>query len=345
MAGVEDILKKLNKNKKEADKHIGILGDRELKRTFISTGSPYIDYLTGGGFVCGAYNCIVASGGTGKSSLALLACKDAVEKGKKAVYYDGEGTMDDSYFSRMGIDKHKLVYETGRNLEDMLDFVEAMSTADDVGVIVIDSIPIFVATAVEAKSAGDNHIGTEAKRYTTRMPIIEGNCMKRGIALIGLTSYKLNPNAMGDPRVLPRGEWQKTMANTLIDMTKKDPIINEEGIPIGHIVDVRVKKTKTNTYNPKKVFKVNFYYEGGFDHYGEYVNLFIENKIVEQGGAWYKFFDNHGVEQSLQGKAKVVDFFVNNLDAFHYLKEQLDDSFNYENLEADIITDEELIDA
>ena len=335
MASVEEILKKLNRVKLKNDEapHIGILGDKKIIRGSLSTGSPYLDYLLGGGLTRGGYNTIVGSGGAGKSSISLMACKDAISKGLKAVYYDGEYTMDESYFTRMNVDKHKLVLEQGRNLEEMLDFIEQMSTADDVGVIIIDSIPVFYATAVEAKSAGDNHIGIEAKRFQTRMTIIEGNCARRGIALIGLTSYRLNPNAMGDPRVLPRGEWQKTMNNVFLDITKKDIILNKDKVAIGHKLDVRIKKTKTNTYNPKHVFTLDFFYDGGFNKDREYVSLFLEHELIQKSGAWINFEDQNGEEVKVQGKEAAVQYFLNDKECFDGYKRMLDNKFSNEMLE------------
>ena len=87
MASIEETLKRLNKNKKEEDKAV-ILGETKLVRTTTSTGSPYLDYLTGGGFMNGGFNLEIASGGVGKSTMALLACKDTIERRKKiAVYF------------------------------------------------------------------------------------------------------------------------------------------------------------------------------------------------------------------------------------------------------------------
>jgi RecA/RadA recombinase len=247
MASIEETLKRLNKNKKEEDKAV-ILGETKIIRTTTSTGSPYLDYISGGGFMNGGYNAIIASGGVGKSTISLLACKDTIQRRKKmAVYFDGESTLNESYFERMGVPKDMFIHRTGRNLEEMLDEAELFAQSEDVGIIIFDSIPIFVASAVEAKAAGDNTIGIEAKRFTARMPIIEGYASKREICLLGLTSYKLNPGAMGDPRVLQRGEWQKTMANTVLDMTKKAIIKDEDKDIIGHVIEVRIKKTKNGS--------------------------------------------------------------------------------------------------
>lgn len=320
---LEDVLKRLNKDKKEDDK-LSILGDKEIIRTTTSTGSPYIDYLTGGGFMNGGYNTIIASGGVGKSSIALLACKDTIERrGKVAVYFDGERTLNESYFERMNIPKDKFVHIVGRNLENMLDEAELFAQSEDVGIIIMDSIPIFTAAAVEAKSAIENSIGNAAKRYTGRMPIIEGYASSRDICIIGLTSYKLNPGAMGDPRVLPTGEWQKTMSNTTLDMTKKELIRDSDKEVIGHTIEVRVKKSKNSAYDGSEAYKVNFYNDGGFNQIDEFARVFIETGVVKQGGAWIKFPNVDAEEMSIQGVDKFIEHLKTNTEDFEFLKSQL----------------------
>lgn len=322
MGNLKDVLKKLNKGKKDEDK-VEILGKTSLVRGNISTGSPYIDFLTGGGFLDGGYNTIVANGGTGKSSIALLACKDVIERKKKyAIYFDGESTLNDSYIDRMGVNRDMLIVKRGRNLENMLNEAEAFSTADDVGIIILDSIPIFTATSVEEKSAGDNSMTVEARRFSTRMPIIEGNCVPRNIGIVGLTSYKLDPMAMGDGRYLPRGAWQITMNNTLLDITRKGFLYDEDKRTIGHELDVRVKKTKNRNYDPKKAFRINFYYEGGFDQIEEYGRLFLELGIAQQSGAWVKYPNTEGEEMTAQGVNGFLEVLSKEEDIFNFLKEE-----------------------
>lgn len=327
MANLADVLKKLNKDKKEEDK-ISLLKDKRedyfIKKT-ISTGSPYLDYRLGGGFALGGYNTIIADGGTGKTSIALKAIKDSNERlGKVGMFWDAEGTMEQSYLDRMGVPKEYFLPEKSRNLEYMLDTIEALSTADDIGAIVLDSIPIFVSSVVEAKSAGDNNMAVEARKFTARMPIIEGNCAKRDIAIIGLTSYKLDPGAMGDPRKLSRGMWQYTMSNVILELTKKEIILDEDKNPIGHKLDVRIKKTKLAPYNPKEVIEVNFYYNGGFNQTEEYARLFCELEIAKVGGGGWTLFPNKdGEEKKVQGMDKFMEYLKANPEDFEFLKQQL----------------------
>lgn len=319
MADLKDVLKKLNKDRREEDK-VGILGKNTLVRGTISTGSPYLDYVCGGGFLDGGYNTIVADGGTGKSSMALLACKDVIErKNKYAVYFDGESTANDSYIDRMGVDRNKLIIKRGRNLEDMLDEAEAFSTADDVGIIVMDSINIFVASSVEAKSAHDNNMTVEARKFGSRMPIIEGNCVNRNIGIIGLTSYREKPGAMGDPRYLSRGSWQITMNNTFLDLTRKKTIFDADKKEIGHKLDVRVKKTKNGSYDPTKVFTVDFYYDGGFNKVNEYCRLFIETEVVKKGGGWITYPNKDGEELKVNGEDAFIEEMKKDVETYNFL--------------------------
>lgn len=324
---VLDVLKKLNKDKAEEDK-IKVAKDLPNEyfiRSVVSTGSPYLDYrinreIGKGGLVKGSFNLLIGGEGSGKTSIALLAAaNEQRETGKYVVFYDGEGSMSESYLSRFGVDKDLLIYRKGRNLEEMLDTIEALSLADNVGMIIIDSIPIFVSSVVEEKSAEDNTIGVEAKKFTARMAIIEGNCSRRNICLTALTFYTLNPGSMGDPRVLKRGEWQKYMSNLTLEFTKKDLIKDENGDPIGHVIDVRTKKSKLQEYDAKDVFQINFYYQSGFNKYDEYTSIFIEEGLVKQNGAWFSFPDENGEEIKLNGKSKVISFLKENESHFQSL--------------------------
>jgi recombination protein RecA len=324
---VLDVLKKLNKDKAEEDKVkvASSYPDEYFVRKTISTGSPYLDYRIKrdagkGGLVKGSFNLLIGGEGSGKTSIALLAAaNEQRDTGNFVVFYDGEGSMNDSYLDRFGLNKDLLIYHKGRNLEDMLDYIEAMSLADNVGMIIIDSIPIFVSSVVEEKSAEDNTIGVEAKKFTARMAIIEGNCSRRNICLTALTFYTLNPGTIGDPRVLKRGEWQKYMSNLTLEFTKKDLIKDENGHPIGHVIDVRTKKSKLQEYDAKDAFQLNFYYQYGFNKYDEYTSIFIEEGIISQGGAWFSFADDDGVEVKLNGKSKVIAHLKENEDHFQSL--------------------------
>ena len=323
MSRLQDVLRKLNKGKAEEDiiKKVSDQSDEYFVKDTTSTGSPLMDIMTGGGYAQGGYNTIIAEGGAGKTSCALLAIAEEQRKtGRVGVYYDGEGTVDDSYIDRMGVDRSKLIYIKDRNLEEMLDTVEAFSTADEVGIINIDSIPIFVSSVVEQKSASDNNMAVEARKWGARMPIIEGNAMRRNITLIGLTSYKMDPGAMGDPRKLSRGRWQYTMSNVILDLTKKGLLKDENKKTIGHVIEYRVKKTKRRDYEPTKAFPINFYYDYGFNKYSQMIEVFIEGgQISDLGSGMYTYSNINGEEVKIRGRQKLIDTLMENEEQYNIL--------------------------
>ena len=323
MSNVKDILKKINKDRLEKD-HLKLWADVSDKSpVYCSTGSFYLDYkLTKGlGINMKHMTMIVGSEGSGKTSLALSIAKNAIEKtGKIVIYLDGEGTTDISYIDRVGIPEDKFLRVGGSCLEDMLDIAEDFSKAEDVCAIIIDSIPIFFSKTVEMKNAEENSIGVEAKRFNARMPIIIGNTIARNILLIPLTYYKLNPGAIGaDPRTLPRGEWQKYMNSNLLELSRKEFIKDSNGTVTGQTIRFRIKKNKAGSFDPKEVFEIDYYFNGGFDNVSDKVKILLANGVITQGGAWFQYPNG----EKFQGLPKTVDFARDNES---YLNTLFDDN-------------------
>jgi len=157
MATLEEVLKKINKNKAEEDKIKANPKKGELTTDFSSTGSVYLDYiLEQKAIPLGRMTLMTGWESSGKSSVALIAAREIQKKtDKTVVIMDGEHTVSDSHIDRFNLDRKKLIVYKESNLEQMLDTTEALSTADDIGGIVIDSVKAFYSSAVEAKSAED----------------------------------------------------------------------------------------------------------------------------------------------------------------------------------------------
>jgi RecA/RadA recombinase len=320
MANLKDVLKTLNKNRADIDqfKMASEMGDSYFQTDVVSTGSPYLNYKIQkeygrGGIPRGRFTLVVGGEGSGKTSLVLLAARNMQLEGKVVVYFDAEATVNQSYIDRFNIDLNFFLHYKGSNLEEMLDAAEALSTAEEVGMIVIDSIPAFTSKIVEDKSAEDHTIGIEAKKFNARMPIIYGNCTRRNIALVAINFYKLNPGAMGDPRVLSRGVWQLFMASLTLEFTKKDLIKTKSGDVLGHNIDVRIKKSKLQEFDAKSEFTLKFYYGSGFSKFDEYTDILIDSNVITRGGPYYQLPSVEGTEgQKLLGRDAVVEFFTNN---------------------------------
>ena len=319
---LKETLAALNKQFKEKDmfKKASDMPEDYFKTDFYTTGSIFLDYrlkTEGFGGLPKGRTVILAGGeSSGKSSLACIAIAKMQKKHNlTAIYFDGEGTLDDSYLNRFNINRDLLIMRMDNKLEVMLDSAEAFSTTEGIGMIIIDSLPMFVASSVEEKTAFQDSMGVEARKYNARMPIIAGNCRRYGITLICINQYRLSIGTYGDPRTLPRGEWQKYFSSLTIDLTKKDLIFDESGQLVGNKIDVRVKKSKVDSYD-KNPITLNFYYVLGFDEVDEYTSLLIELGHIIQSGSWFVLPNDHKV----QGKDKLISFLRDNVEYFEELK-------------------------
>jgi len=325
MKTVREILKELNKGRSELDSFRIASEQPEgyFDQKVVSTGSPYLDSKinteTGlGGIPLGNLTLITGWESSGKSSFALNTIAQAQKQlGGVCVYFDGENSVKTSYLHRFGIDMERFIYIKERNLEVVLDTAESFSRADDINIIAFDSIKSFVSTDVELKTASETSIGVEARKWGARMPVILGNAARRNTAIIAINQWREKIGVMhGDPRTLPGGNWQKYDPALMIDLTKRELIKDSEGKIIGNVMDIRIKKSKQDAYDPTDKISLNFYYDGGFSYVDENVLLLIEKGVIHQAGAWFKLPNG----DKIQGKDKVVAFFKDNED---YLTELL----------------------
>lgn len=339
---LEEALKRINKGKRV--EKVKTLGSDVILREHVSTGSAFLDHITGGGYAVGCYNLLVALGSVGKTTMSLLACKSVLSQGYHAAFMDGENTITESYLSRVGFtqeERDRFILIKGRNLESMLDDVEQLALVETMRIIVIDSIHVYTATAVEDKSADQDYMAIEARKYQQRFPIIEGNARGRA-AIIGInTAREAIHSGNYIKEVVPRGAWQNTAANTWLRMTRGDVVFKDE-VPIGHKVNVRVIKTKDNYYDGKKSHEIILYYNGGFDNYEQYSELFLTYGIVRQAGAWFYYFDEDGVEQKAQGKPSLIKAIKGDAVAFERMKVELSEMSDSINIIGEEISPDEI---
>jgi recombination protein RecA len=151
---------------------------KRIKR--IPTGIFPLDLAMGGGFPRSRLCITYGPEGSGKSNLALLACKyvqthcAVCDKNTencicedeptilKAVYIDVEHTYDSLWASQLGINNEEIVLLQPEYAEQAADIVEAVLHAADVGIVVIDSIAALTTSAMIDSSAEKAEMGNAA---------------------------------------------------------------------------------------------------------------------------------------------------------------------------------------
>jgi len=168
MASVLELAKKINKTYK--DDKLAITADITPKYTRVATGAFGFDYPLQGGLPEGRIVTFAGLFHSGKTTAACLAVAAYQRKypDKTCVYIDMEHSLDLQFQARMtGMQLDKMVYMSPTTLtgEQVLDTILEFQQSDDIGIIVLDSIPALLpAQALENDMTKDPGMrGTIAK--------------------------------------------------------------------------------------------------------------------------------------------------------------------------------------
>lgn len=175
MASILEIAKKMNKEYK--DDNLAIISSVKPTYTRMPTNALGLDYILGGGIPLGRileFSGLQHSGKTTAACVVLAAYQRAYPD-QKCIYVDVEHSLDLRFQAKMtGIDLNSLLYVSPNGLtgEQICDMIIEFEKGDDVGCIVLDSLPALLPAAVMendlTKDAGMR--GTMAKTFHKFFP-------------------------------------------------------------------------------------------------------------------------------------------------------------------------------
>ena len=147
MATIAEVAKRLNKE--FGDNTLAIKADVTPTYERMSTGAFGLDYPLFGGLVYGRITTFAGMFHSGKTTAACL-CLAAYQRAnpdKMCIYVDVEHSLDLKFQARMnGVDFEKLIYFNPKTLsgEQILDAILEFEESEDVGMIILDSIPALL---------------------------------------------------------------------------------------------------------------------------------------------------------------------------------------------------------
>lgn len=186
---VKDVAKKLNKE--YADDNFSILADITPQYCRMPTGAFGLDYPLYGGLVYGRIHTFAGLFSSGKTTAACLAMSayQRANPEKICVYVDTEHALDLKWEAHMtGLQLDKLIYVCPNNQtgEQILDAILAYQKEDDIGMIVLDSIPALLpAQSLENDMEKDPGMrGTIAKPLHRFLPVMSNLVNQKSNILI-----------------------------------------------------------------------------------------------------------------------------------------------------------------
>ena len=195
MASVLEIAKKLNKEYK-TDK-LAMVADIKPNYERLPSGALGLDYPLFGGLPLGRICVFSGLQHSGKSTAAcaVLAAYQRKFPQKICAYVDVEHSLDLKFQAAMcGIDTSKLLYidPIGLSGEQICDLIIELQKGDEIGLIVLDSLPALVPAAVlendMTKDAGMR--GTMAKKLYPFLAVMQSEIAEKNNILICINQVR-----------------------------------------------------------------------------------------------------------------------------------------------------------
>lgn len=199
----------------------------------IPTGVFEFDFATGGGFPRSRYSIVYGPESSGKTNICYCAAAQAQklpEPCNRVVWVDLEGTFDPKWAAHFGIDVEALVVVKPAYGEEAVDLVDALIHAEEVALLVVDSLAVVVSSKEVEQSSEKFDVGTAAilvKRLCNKLVIALSNEARRGhtpaVILINQTRFKIGV-MFGDPETMPGGQTMKFLSSLTVRLYGKNKI-------------------------------------------------------------------------------------------------------------------------
>jgi len=187
----------------------------------LPTGVFQVDLALGGGIPLNRVTEVYGKEGSGKTNFALLIIANAQRgnPGKKCVLIDVERTYDPTWGKRLGVDNDALILIRPDNAEQAVDIIDAFMRAEDVILIVLDSIAALTTAAEIEKSAEKDSMAARARvmsklvnKVTSAFGLVEKE--GRQLALLGINQVRMKIGVLyGSPETTPGGYAWKFMCS------------------------------------------------------------------------------------------------------------------------------------
>lgn len=259
-----------------------------------------------------------------KADKLMSDLMEYVERGPRVVVYiDAEQTLDVQWAQLLGVDTEAmiLVRPQEQTAEQVLQIAIDLIATGDVGLCVLDSIPMLVSQNIFNEDMDKKSYGGISQALTVFCSKVTPHLVQNQCAFIGINQIREDLASMYNTVSTPGGKmWKHACSlrlrfrkDTLLDMNNGELTSRAEN-PAGNRVGIEIAKTKV--CKPDR--RIGYYtlnYTEGIDVLADIITVALQYRILKQGGSWYYYLDEEGNveldaennEIKFQGKAKLLD--------------------------------------
>jgi len=335
--GVFDKAKKLNKEYKNDS--LATVGSVVPQYERLATNALGIDFPLYGGLPEGR---LVVFSGLEHSGKTICACIELAAYQRKypnkvCVYVDVEHALDLEFMANMtGIDLNRLLYVNPENMsgEQIFDYILKLQDEDDIGLIVLDSLPALVSsrdydTDVEEDKGMAASIAKPLAKFIRK---INDQIMSKKNILILINQVRENGKTFTGATIYkePCGHAPRFYASVIVrfgtrTFTKGDKVDLTDGEESdGFRLKFKIIKNKTASTQRGGGF-VTFRYDSGLDWRKDMLEIAIKYDFIKrpnnqtyvlvdlESGNTYMNPDDQ-TELKFRGKQALLDFLETHID-------------------------------
>ena len=308
----------------EIDKQFGKgtffkVGDRpKVEIETISAGSIKLNEILGTGYPRGRIIEIYGAESSGKTTLTLLAIKEAQKAGHKVAFIDMEHALDIAYAEKLGVKVDELFISQPDNAEQALEIVDKIVSSGQFAVLVLDSVAALVPQKELEGEMGDSVMGLQARLMSQAMRKLTGKISKSNCIAFFINQMREKIGIVfGNPNTTTGGNALKYYASVRLEVKKGTQIKDSNNEVIGH--ELSIKTVKNKVFPPFKETKTKLLYGVGISMEDELVDIAVEKGIIKKSGSWFSYGDT----KLGQGQNQVRDILQDNPELVEELLEKI----------------------
>lgn len=257
---------------------------------------------------------------SGKTTTSLLLAAAYQRQDDRPVFFvDAEGTYDPRWAALFGVDnsRGKFIKWAPENVtaEEVFQKILDVAETNEVGLIILDSIPALVPQQEDAKDMSEYQMGGISKPLTVFARKLQKVLLTNDtVTFVGLNQVRDNMSQYGPTTTTVGGHSWKHMCSVRIEFKSENIDGNGNYLPATAETPAGVKvmaSLKKNKSAPKNR-NLSYYlidFANGYNHIIDVVNAALAFGIVRQKGAGFSYIDNETGEVLVSGlgKAKFIE--------------------------------------